>query len=199
MTKDIENRKKARIDLFAFIKVIELKDGNLHKARMFNFTEDGIYFESDSLLNTGTLIFVIVEDSPFASTYGVLKFYRARIIWRKNLKDYFFRYGYGIQFMTLTEIQDLYTENILKNRDLRKHPRNSFVRSLRVSTISGIFKGTTKNISPTGVFIASENVLEPGQITKMVLPLKNGNEAKITGRVVWVNNEGFGVKFLKII
>ena len=199
MTKDIENRKKARIDLFAFLKVIELKDGYIHKARMFNFSEDGIYLESDSLLSTGTLIFVIVEDSPFASTYGVLKFYRARIIWRKKLKDYFFRYGYGIQFMTLTQIQDLYTENILKNRDLRKHPRNSFVRSLRISTISGIFKGTTKNISPTGVFIASENVIEPGQITKMVLPLKNGKEAKITGRVVWANKEGFGVKFLKII
>jgi hypothetical protein len=33
----------------------------------------------------------------------------------------------------------------------------------------------------------------------VALPLKNGNEAMITGRVMWSNNEGFGVKFLKII
>lgn len=199
MPKILENRNNARIDFFAFLKVIELKNGNIHKARMLNFSKDGLYFESNSLLNKGTLIFVIVEDSPFASTYGISKFYRARIIWRKKLKGSIFDYGYGIQFKSLTEVQDLNTKNIAKKRDLRKHPRKSFIRSLRIATRNKVIKGTTKNISPTGVFVASEDILKPGQIIIVALPLKNGNEAKITGRVIWSNSEGFGVKFLKII
>lgn len=199
VTKILENRNNARIDIFAFLKVIELKSGNIHNARMFNFSKDGLYFESNSLLNTGTIIFIVVEDSPFASTYEISKFYRAQIVWRKDLYGTVFGYGYGIQFKSLTEIQDLNSTKIAKKRDLRNHPRKSFTRSLRLATRNGIIKGTTKNISPTGVFIATEDILEPGQILIVALPLKNGNEAKITGRVIWSNNEGFGVKFLKII
>ena len=164
MTTDLENRENDRIEFFAFLKVIELKYGNIHKARMFNFSKDGIYFESDSLLNTGTLVFIIVEDSPFASTYGILKYYRALVIWRKKLKGSVLDYGYGIQFKSLAEIQELNTKKILKERDLRNHRRKSFIRSLRVATRNGLIKGTAKNISPTGLFIATNNIPEVGQI-----------------------------------
>jgi Tfp pilus assembly protein PilZ len=198
VTQDLENRDNTRIDFFAFLKVIDLKYGNIHKGRMFNFSKDGIYFESDSLLNTGTLVFLIVEDSPFASTYGILKYYRALVIWRKKLKGSVLDYGYGIQFKSLAEIQELNTKKILKERDLRNHRRNSFIRSLRVATRNGIIKGTAKNISPTGLFIATKNIPEVGQILKVALPLKKGKEAKITGRVIWSNSEGVGVKFLRI-
>ena len=198
MTQDLENRDNTRIDFFAFLKVIDLKYGNIHKARMFNFSKDGIYFESDSLLNTGTLVFIIVEDSPFASTYGILKYYRALVIWRKKLKGSVLDYGYGIQFKSLAEIQELNTKKILKERDLRNHRRKSFIRSLRVATRNGLIKGTAKNISPTGLFIATNNIPEVGQILKVALPLKKGKEAKITSRVIWSNNEGVGVKFLRI-
>jgi Tfp pilus assembly protein PilZ len=198
VTQDLENRDNTRIDFFAFLKVIDLKYGNIHKGRMFNFSKDGIYFESDSLLNTGTLVFLIVEDSPFASTYGILKYYRALVIWRKKLKGSVLDYGYGIQFKSLAEIQELNTKKILKERDLRNHRRKSFIRSLRVATRNGIIKGTAKNISPTGLFIATKNIPEVGQILKVALPLKKGKEAKITGRVIWSNSEGVGVKFLRI-
>jgi hypothetical protein len=198
VTNNLENRDNARIDFFAFLKVVELKYGDIHKARMFNFSKDGIYFESDSLLNKGTLIYIIVEDSPFARTYGILKYYRACIIWRKRLQGSAFTYGYGVQFKSLTEIQDLITQKIGRKKDLRNHPRKPFTKSLRVATKNGIIKGTTKNISSTGVFIATEDILESGQILKVALPLKNGNYAKITGRVIWADDEGVGVKFLKI-
>ena len=171
----------------------------MHNARMFNFSKDGVYFESNSRLDPGKLVFVIVEDTPYASTYGVMKYYRALIVWRNLLQDSAFDYGYGIQFKTLAEIQEMHTKNNAKKRDPRRHARKSYSRSLRIATKNGIIEGTTKNISPSGTFIATKNMLEVDQLLKVSLPLKSGNVAKITGRVVWANEEGIGVKFLKIV
>jgi hypothetical protein len=195
--KGFENRKYERIDHFAFLNVVELKYGNMCKARMFNFSKGGIYFESDSRLNPGTLVFIIVDDSPFASNYGILKYYRALIIWRKIPQDSAFAYGYGTQFKTLNEIRELNARNIKKTREQRYHPRRSYSRSLRIATRKGVIEGTAKNISPSGIFIATRNTLAVDQILTVALPLKNGNLAKIPGRVVWTNGEGSGVKFLK--
>ena len=195
---DLENRKNARIDVFAFLKVVEQKGGNIHTARMFNFSKDGLYFESDSLLKVGTLVFIIVEESPYVSAEGILKFYRARIVWQKDLTGSFFNYGYGIRFVSLSEIQELRPQRIPEKKELRRHPRKAFTKSLRFATVHWIYKGITKNISSSGIFIATEDELEPGQTIKMVLPLKNGEQARITARVVWVNEKGFGARFLKI-
>jgi Tfp pilus assembly protein PilZ len=57
--------------------------------------------------------------------------------------------------------------------------------------------GSTKNISASGVFIATEEKLEVGQVIKLDLPMKN-KTAKIIGQVAWLNEEGFGLKFKKI-
>jgi hypothetical protein len=199
LNREAENRKNTRINVFGFLKVIELNSGNIHKARMVNYSNEGLYFESNSLLNTGTLIFCIVNVQPTVSAHGISKFYRAIIVWRKKLQGSIFNYGYGTHFKSLDEIKDLFIKKNSKNSDRRKHPRRPFSASLRLATRDGVINGTTKNISPTGVFIASKKILEPGQILVAALPSKNGNEVMVTGRVMWSNGEGFGVKFLKII
>ena len=44
----------------------------------------------------------------------------------------------------------------------------------------------------------AENTFEVGQILTLVLPFKNGKEARVKGEIVWTNDEGFGIKFLSI-
>ena len=66
------------------------------------------------------------------------------------------------------------------------------------STQNGIFEGTTKNISPTGVFVMSKKAFEVGQTLTLALQYKDGKDVKINGEVVWTNEEGFGLKFLSV-
>jgi hypothetical protein len=84
-----------------------------------------------------------------------------------------------------------------KGKDSRKHPRKPFFRTIRLGTHNGIINGRTKNISASGVFISAEAKLELGQVLKLNLPYK-GQAAKILGQIVWLSEDGFGLKFKKI-
>ena len=85
-----------------------------------------------------------------------------------------------------------------KSKELRRHPRKPLSQTVRFSTNKGLFKGITKNISASGAFIVTEENLDVGQLLKLNLYLKNGNITEIIGQVVWINEEGFGLKFKKI-
>jgi Tfp pilus assembly protein PilZ len=61
-----------------------------------------------------------------------------------------------------------------------------------------IFEGLTQNISPTGVFIKTNDTLKAGQALTLAIPLKGEQTAMIKGRVIWSYEVGFGVKFLNI-
>jgi len=47
-----------------------------------------------------------------------------------------------------------------------------------------------------GVFIKANENIAAGQIVTLGIPLRKKKKAKVKGRVVWSNLEGFGVKFL---
>ena len=196
MSKNQERRKSARIDQTSALKVEDLKSGKIYKARMFNYSQNGFYFESDSILNPGEQIYIGIQDSPYAPIADVLEYYRAEIVWRKKLKDSYFYHGYGVKFKPVGDKQDLNTDDSKRSTDLRKHPRKPFTRTILFSAHNGTNKGSTKNISPSGVFITAEETFNVGQTLNLVLPLKSGKEAKIKGQIVWTNDEGFGVKFL---
>ena len=97
MVENFERRKNVRIDHTAALKVEEQKSGKLFKARMFNYSKNGLYFESDHILDPGDQIYIEIEDSPYASCGGVFEYYRTEIKWRKKLKDSYFEYGYGVK------------------------------------------------------------------------------------------------------
>ena len=63
---------------------------------------------------------------------------------------------------------------------------------------NGIFEGSIKNISSSGVFIISKKTFEVEQILTLALPVKNKKIAKIEGQIVWTNDERFGIKFSSI-
>ena len=195
--ENLENRDTARIDHTSSLQVKDLQSGKIHKAKMINYSKEGCYFESDSVLNPGMQIYIGIENSPYASLPDVLEYHRAQIMWRKKLKRSFFRFGYGLKLASSANKQDL-KNDINKTKDLRKHPRRPYNQSTLFATQNGIFEGLIKNISSSGVFIMGKSALEVGQIITLVLPFKNGKEVKVKGEIVWTNDAGFGLKFLSM-
>jgi hypothetical protein len=197
--ENLENRDSARINHNSSLQVKDLQSGKIHKARMFNYSKEGVYFESDSVLNPGIQIYIGIQNSPYASLPDVLEYHRAEIMWRKKLKESFFRFGYGVKLGSLSNKQDLKLNDIKETKDLRKHPRRPFNQSTLFATQNGIFEGSIKNINSSGVFITAQKAFEVGQILTLALPFKNGKEVKIKGQIVWTNDEGFGIKFLSSV
>jgi hypothetical protein len=149
-------------------------------------------------LNPGIQIYIGIKNSPYASSPDVLEYHRGEVVWRKEIKDSFFRFGYGVKLKTLVKKQDLELKDIRKPKESRKHPRRQYNQFIHFADQSGIFEGTIKNISSSGVFLMSKKAFEVGEILTLVLPLKNGKFANAKGKIVWTNDEGLGIKFLSI-
>ena len=198
MIENFDKRDAARSDHISPLQVKDQRSGEIYEARMFNYSYSGIYFESDGIFQKGTKIYICIQNSPYSLLSGVLEYYNGEVMWRKDLERPLFNYGYGIQLVSDSIKPDLDYNDAKTAKDSRKHPRKPFSRSLRFGTHKGISEGTTKNISASGVFIATEEKLEVGQLLKLNLPLKKGKTAETIGQIVWLNEEGFGIKFKKI-
>ena len=198
MAENIDNRNNIRIDHISLMHIKNLRSGEIYEARMFNYSYGGIYFESDIFLAKNAPVYISIQHSPYSAKSGVLEYYKGEVRWRNCLKQSLFKYGYGIQWFSDEIAQRLKQSAAGNIEELRKHPRKPFTRSVKFGTRGVISQGTTKNISPSGVFIATEAKFEVGQILKLKLALKAGRNSKITGKIVWSNAEGFGLKFLKI-
>jgi Tfp pilus assembly protein PilZ len=196
--KNFENRNSTRINHTSSLQLKDLQSGKIHKAKMFNYSREGVYFESDSVLNPGMQVYIGIQNSPYASLPDVLEYYRAEIIWRRKLKRSSYRFGYGVKLGSLDNKQNLKSNDTKKTKKLRKHPRKPYKQATMFSTENGIFEGTIKNISSCGVFIMSKKPFEVGQILTLARQYKNGEHVKIKGQIVWTNDEGFGLKFLSV-
>jgi len=198
MTENFESRDAVRIEHISQLKVKDIGSGEIYEARMFNYSNSGIYFESDGLLEKGLKIYISIQNSPYFLSSGILEYYNGEVMWRKKLKRSFFNYGYGIQLVSDSSKQDLDSMDAKKSKEARKHPRKPFSRTMRFDTLKGICEGTTKNISPSGVFISTEEKLEVGQLIKLTFPIKKGKTAEVIGQIVWMNEKGIGIKFKKV-
>ena len=192
-----EDRDDIRFDHISTLQVEDLSSGAIYEARMQDYSNGGIYFESDGIFQKDAKIYICMQHTPYPQSFGILEYFTAEIKWRKNLKQSFFVYGYGVQFVSGLGKQDLHSNNDRKRRDTRKHSRKPFCRAIRLSTHKELLKGRTKNISASGIFISSEKKLELGLVLNLTLPYK-GKTVKTLGQIVWLNDEGFGLKFKKI-
>jgi Tfp pilus assembly protein PilZ len=193
--KNFERRDNVRIDQVSALKVKNLKSGKIHNARMFNFSKNGLYFESDSVLHTGDHIYIGIQDSPYASSSGVLEYYRAEIRWHKRLKDSYFDYGYGVE---LNNADDKQSKKSIESKDHIKAEKNQKKpdrKTIKFADKNKTYEGSIKDISASGVFFVAEETLVEGQMLTFELSLKNGDKAQINGQVVWSDNQGFGAIF----
>lgn len=196
MIPNPEKRNKARTNHICPVTIEDLKVGLIYKAQMLNYSENGLYFEADKLLGPGEGIFIGIENSPITALSNTYECYRAKIIWRKKLTTPTFYYGYGARYTVNYNKLNLQISDFQEWDDIRRHKRKPYSKPIFFATENRVFGGLTQNISPAGVFIKANENIAAGQIVTLGIPLRKKKKAKVKGRVVWSNLEGFGVKFL---
>jgi hypothetical protein len=97
--KNLERRKSVRLPHLSQIKIREVNRGIFFKGRMFNYSDNGLYFEADILLNPDTEVFIAIEESPFCESTAGDDFYQAVIKHCSELDDSHFLYGCGAQLI----------------------------------------------------------------------------------------------------
>ncbi len=196
MVFNSEKRNKARVDYQCLVTIEDLQVGRIYRAEMLNYSENGLYFETDRLLQPGEGVFIGIEDSSVASLADTYKCYRAKIIWRKKLTTSSFYYGYGVKYTVDYNKLYMRIDGEKELHDIRRHARKPYSAPVFFIFENRRYGGSTENISPAGAFIKTHERLGVGQVLILGIPLKKEKKAKVKGKVVWSNPEGFGVKFL---
>jgi len=194
MNSNPEKRDNTRFDYQAPIVLEDAKFGMLQGARMFNYSDFGLYFETDHFLAPGTDIYIGIPDSPYTPDPDVYERYHTEIKWRKPLKESSFYYGYGVRFLG----RDPLDRPIERGIESRRYPRKSCSLYIKYAVQNQIYPGEVKNISLGGVFFkTNENDgLDVGQQFQLAIPnRKKGNVIKRHARVIWSSRNGFGVEF----
>jgi hypothetical protein len=194
MNSNAENREKARFTHESKVTLESNEIGFRRDARMYNFSDFGIYFESDYSLQPGSDIFGGISDSPFATEPDKYERYRGVVKWRKTLKHSSYYYGYGVEL-----IED--APEPLRSHGhggIRAHPREDAAIPVKYEFENQEYEGITENVSSGGVFINTISSISVGQMIKLEIPLKKkGKIARLTGKVTRTNLRGFGAKFIK--
>lgn len=180
-----EHRAPVRLEGFAIEAAPE--------ARMGNYSEKGIYFESDFYLVPGSRVLIGLPASPLAGREQIYECYRAVIRWRRFLEDSVFDYGYGVE---LEERVASEAAPPARSRESRAHPRRSCSIPTLVRSGRDNVRGLIANASPGGVFIRCEKPLERGQRVLLNIPLRQKKKIVTrTGTVVWSEQDRVGIRF----
>ena len=194
MNANAENREKTRFPHESKVTLESNEIGFQRDARMYNFSDFGIYFESDYRLQPESEVYVGISDSPFASEPDQYERYRAIIKWRKTLKRSSYYYGYGVEL--LEDASEL--PKLREHSGTRQHTRKDAAIPVKFEVDNKTYEGVTENVSSGGAFINSLTPITIGQMVKLEIPLKRkGKAARLTGQVTRTNLRGFGVKFIK--
>ncbi len=195
MSRYIERRAGARIALKSPLRIKNLKSGTFSNARMVNYCDNGLYFESNSTLAKGAEIILGIENSPYLHGSDVIDVYRAKILWRKRVHSNYYNYGYGV--ILLSESTESMTPN--GKMDMRKYPRWSCCQSVRFSYRNRKYKGIVKNVCPNGLFIETPEALSVGQAIEMkILDRKSDKIKVLSGEIVRTGPSGIGIRVNKI-
>jgi hypothetical protein len=198
MADNFDDRGTKRIAYITPLQVKDLRSGDIYEAKMLDYSDGGISFASDGFFEKGTPLYFGILYPPDYFTSRVFEYYKGEVMRRIDLKGSPYTYGYGVQLVSESSRQEPNSSDAKTTKESRNHPRRPFSRPLRFGTQKETYNGSAKNISASGVFIATNEKLEVGQLLKLNLPLKKGKMAGAVGQIVWINDEGFGLKFIEI-
>ena len=186
----------------------EVEDSFLYRARLVNYSNTGMFLESDVVLDSETEIVVGIENSPFdlptvssvSSASDAPGCYRAKVKWEKNIQDSIFNFGYGVHIIADEDKKKRRDGDTQKSRELRKHPRRPYSKSVYFSDTNQYHKGLATNISRRGVFIETKNAFKVGQIIKLVIPgTRIDDGAMLKGEVAHCRQTGIGIEFKSLL
>ncbi len=94
---DSEQRGAARVRHTANILLENLPAGTHYKAKMYNYSRGGMYFESDYAPLPGSEIYIGIERSPYDASPDI---YRVQVRWRRELaaKNSDYTFGVGVKY-----------------------------------------------------------------------------------------------------
>ena len=221
MNSTSDRRDNTRYEYDAFIWHTNILPGIFYKARLYNLSESGIYFETDQSLYPGEKIHIAKKSDPSISDRKEFKrievkwrknntkgFDQIEIKWRKELKDSFFQYGYGAVFTGsdthLKKILDYDEVAKRKNgkgaleykKDPREITRENYRKEITFSSRNQTYKGMISNISRVGAFIETSSRFSLGQLIHLEIPGDRlFKDLKLKGVVVRIDPGGIGVRF----
>jgi Tfp pilus assembly protein PilZ len=201
-----ERRKHKRHQYEAFISHDILSPEVKPAGKMYNFSQQGLYFESNHNFLPLEEIFVEIIDTEQELLFDV------EIIWRKELIDAPFRYVYGAKFKFSNEtIEHKIKSASLKRPPLappspppkfedtdeaRESPRKRCHQSIVFIHGTQVCQGWVTNISRGGAFIKTRSKCSLGRKIRIVITeSKTRKGSERPGWIVRVNPEGFGVSF----
>ncbi len=188
-----EKRARTRFEHHAPVRLEGFAIEAVPEARMGNFSERGIYFESDFYLVPGSRVLIGLPASPLAAGDHVYECYRAVIRWRRFLEDSAFDYGYGVE---LEERVASEAPSPGRGRESRLHPRRPCSIPTLVRSGRDNIRGLIANASVGGVFIRCEKPLEKGQRVLLNIPLRQKKKIVTRpGTVVWAERDRVGIRF----
>ena len=207
MSVKYDQRKEKRQKLEATIWHDNLFPEIFYEAKMYNFSESGIYFESDQILYEGEKIYIAVKN-PSGADNEYKNCVQVQIKWRNNLTGRYIQYGYGAQFVDyvnpLSELIDhsrldedtLQRKTLEIRKDSRQDPRSSYRKLTFFTTKNRNHQGFITNISRSGAFIVSRYKFSLGQQIVLDIPGdRRHNNIKLNASVVRLSPKGAGVEF----
>jgi hypothetical protein len=93
MTATREQRRSTRINRHMEILLDNPINDSHHRARMTNFSPEGMHFLADYAPLPGSDIYIGVTDSPYDTGSDL---YRAQVRWRRKLPAGSSEYSYGV-------------------------------------------------------------------------------------------------------
>jgi Tfp pilus assembly protein PilZ len=202
MAQFYEKRSDNRTDFKSPITVEDSK-GIIYKARMVNYSANGLYIETDWLLRPGTEIYIEMEKSPYTSdTFDLAARYRSVILWHARLENSFYSYGYGVRYVSEVDLQAPQIKILQETKiseDLRRYPRKHFSNSVFFTSGNGYFEGLSENISRNGIFIETQEDFTVGQMVRLVIPgTKIDNGTMLKGEIRHRSKKGIGIQFKQL-
>jgi Tfp pilus assembly protein PilZ len=202
-----ERRKQSRHAHIATIALESLEPGGPTIATMHNYSENGLYFESDVLITHGKEIFLGIADSPYSESSKIYECHRVKVKWCKELYHANHRYGYGVEHRDPpcecpAELAVQIVESPVEGArgETRKHPRKSFPKSVFFTDDEKVCQGLIKDISRGGIFIRTDDRFPVGHAIRLLISATRNKQAIVLrGRVVHLNETGIGLKFTGMV
>jgi len=195
MSSNLENRDKTRFEHEAAVTLENNKIGAQYSARMYNYSNYGLYIETDHRLEPETEICIGIANSPFAFQPDEYESFRCAIKWRRTLKRSAYYYGYGIEIIEKISSTDNDEDPYA---GAREHPRVNYVTPVKYESDNRTYQGTTENVSKGGVYIKTRDPVAVGQTVRIDIPTKKkGKIKRLTGKVTWSDRTGFGAQFVR--
>ena len=201
MIEFTEKRKALRYKHKSPVMIQDPESDTGYRGRMLNFSNHGLFLETNTEWEAGTKIAIGIENSPFrTSTYESPDGYVATILWQKDIQDTFFSNGYGVRLISKHKLQKVKTGKVQTDQEMRKHPRKPYHKPVYFTSQNQYFKGTIDNISRGGAFISARGNFKVGQVIRLVIPgTKIDHGTMLKSEIVHTSSHGVGIKFRRLL